>query len=82
MKLVRSTDSQRRAVSAEMPPSAARAAGQGLGHLVHEQKVLGAGQHEPAGGWVFVHRCLDVGQKIGDMLDFIEDKVTLEQSAG
>ena len=54
----------------------AATAGQGLGNLAHEQKVLRAGEHETSGGWIFVHFTLNIRQKIGHMLDFVENDRT------
>jgi hypothetical protein len=50
----------------------AAAAGQRLGHVLHQQKILGPGEDEPPGRRVPVHGRLDVGQEVGHPLGLVD----------
>mgnify|MGYP006302675407 CR=1 FL=1 len=54
------------------------AAGQGLGDLGQQQKVLRPGENEPAGPVFSIHDALDIGKQIRDLLDFIDDDIAPE----
>src|SRR5947209_6409417 len=49
------------------------AAGERLGHAADQRQVLGAGEQEPAGRWVFVHQALQIGKDLRHPLDLVKD---------